>query len=93
MITLQEIQARFESAILSLAQTNPQQPKTIPSEIKMLAKTFKQRPQMNNVQIRPEELVVAFMNILVIASEVGIDLETKTMEILSELEQPSYFGS
>jgi hypothetical protein len=92
MISLTEIQLRFESAILSLAQAqNTSQPKTIPTEVKMLAQTFKKR--VNNIQVRPEELVVAFMNILVMASESGIDLETKTLEVLMELEHPSFFGS
>lgn len=92
MISLTEIQLRFESAILSLAQAQTaSQPKTIPTEVKMLAQTFKKRA--NNIQVRPEELVVAFMNILVMASEAGVDLETKTLEVLMELEHPSFFGA
>lgn len=92
MITLTEIQLRFESAILSLAQAQMlDQPKSIPTEVKMLAQNFKKRT--NNIQVRPEELVVAFMNILVMASEAGIDLETKTLEVLMELEHPSFYGS
>ena len=67
------------------------QPKSIPTEVKMLAQNFKKRT--NNIQVRPEELVVAFMNILVMASEAGIDLETKTLEVLMELEHPSFYGS
>ena len=92
VITLTEIQLRFESAILSLAQAQMlDQPKSIPTEVKMLAQNFKKRT--NNIQVRPEELVVAFMNILVMASEAGIDLETKTLEVLMELEHPSFYGS
>ena len=61
VITLTEIQLRFESAILSLAQAQMlDQPKSIPTEVKMLAQNFKKRT--NNIQVRPEELVVAFMN-------------------------------
>ena len=33
------------------------------------------------------------MNILIMASESGIDLESKTLEVLMELEQPSFFGA
>lgn len=84
---------RFESAILSLSHINPLQPKKIPTEIKMLAQTFSKRSRHEKIKIRPEELVVAFMNLLTIASETGIDLETKTIEVLMELEQPSYFGA
>ncbi len=92
MISLTEIQLRFESAILSLAQAQMMsQPKTIPTEVKMLAQNFKKR--VNNIQVRPEELVVAFMNILIMASESGIDLESKTLEVLMELENPSFFGA
>lgn len=92
MITLTEIQLRFESAILSLAQAQMlDQPKAIPTEVKILAQNFKKRA--NNIQVRPEELVVAFMNILVMASEAGIDLESKTLEVLMELEHPSFYGS
>ena len=69
MISITEIQMRFESAILSLSQMTTLQPKKIP------------------------ELVVAFMNILIMASESGIDLESKTIEVLMELEQPSFFGA
>ena len=67
------------------------QPSTIPTEVKMLAQSFKKR--VNNIQVRPEELVVAFMNILVMASEAGVDLESKTLEVLMELEHPSFFGA
>ena len=92
MISITELQLRFESAILSLAQAQmTSQPKEIPTEVKMLANNFKKR--INNIQIRPEELVVAFMNILVMASEAGIDLESKTLEVLMELEHPSFFGA
>lgn len=92
MISLTEIQLRFESAILSLAQAQvTSQPKIIPMEVQMLAQNFKKR--VNNIQVRPEELVVAFMNILVMASESGIDLESKTLEVLMELEHPSFSGS
>ena len=92
MISITELQLRFESAILSLAQAQMMaQPKTIPTEVKMLAQNFKKR--INNIQVRPEELVVAFMNILVMASEAGIDLESKTLEVLMELEHPSFFGA
>ena len=92
MISITELQLRFESAILSLAQAQmTAQPKTIPLEVKMLAQNFKKR--VNNIQVRPEELVVAFMNILIMASESGIDLESKTLEVLMELEKHSFFGA
>ena len=93
MISITELQLRFESAILSLAQAQmgTTQPRTIPTEVKMLAQSFKKR--VNNIQVRPEELVVAFMNILVMASEAGVDLESKTLEVLMELEHPSFFGA
>jgi hypothetical protein len=84
---------RFESAIISISQMNPLQPKNIPDEIKMLAQTFKGRSRLDNIKMKPEDLVVAFMNLLVIASEAGIDLESKTIEVLNEIEQPSFFGS
>ena len=93
MISLTEIQIRFESAIIAISQSNPLQPKTIPQEIKLLAQSFKGRSRVDKIKIKPEELVVAFMNLLVIASEAGIDLELKTIEVLMELEQPSYFGA
>ena len=84
---------RFESAIIAISQMNPLQPKEIPPEIRMLAQSFKGRSRFDKIKMKPEELVVAFMNLLVIASETGIDLESKTIEVLMELEQPSYFGA
>lgn len=93
MISLTEIQMRFESAIISISQMNPLQPKTIPNEIKLLAQTFKGRSRFDKIKMRPEELVVALMNLLVIASEAGIDLESKILEVLTDIEQPSYFGA
>ena len=93
MISLTEIQMRFESAIISISQMNPLQPKTIPNEIKLLAQTFKERSRFAKIKMRPEELVVALMNLLVMASEDGINLESKILEVLTDIEQPSYFGA
>lgn len=93
MITLMEIQARFESALIAISQQTPMDPRTIPEEVKLLAQSFKQRPRLPNVKVKPEDLVMAMMNILVMASEVGVDLEQKVLEVLSAMEQPSYFSS
>ncbi|MHA2362350.1 MAG: hypothetical protein ACXAC7_00210 [Candidatus Hodarchaeales archaeon] len=88
MLTLLEIQARFESALLSLSQST--NPRIIPDEIKLLARSFKQRSRMSTVQIQPDELVMALINVLVIAAELNINLESKTQEFLSQIENPSY---
>lgn len=91
MLTLLEIQTRFESAILSLAITK--YPKAIPDEIKILARSFKQRSRMSTVKIKPEELVIALLNVLAVAAELGFNLEARVHEVLNQIENPAYYSS
>ena len=92
-MTLSELQSRFQAALLYLSNNNNLSTRTIPDEVLQLAQRFLNMPRMPMIHVRPEELVVSFLNLLIIASEIGIDLEEKAQEIISNLEQPAYFSA
>ena len=92
-MTLSELQSRFQTALLYLSNNNNLSTRTIPDEVLQLAQRFLNMPRMPMIHVRPEELVVYFLNLLIIASEIGIDLEEKAQEIISNLEQPAYFSA
>ena len=92
-MTLNEIQNRFQTALIYLSNNNAQFPKKIPEEILTLAQRFLSTPRMTMAQVRPEDVITSFLNLLVVASEIGLDLEEKANEIIGALETPTFFGS
>jgi hypothetical protein len=92
-MTLNEIQNRFSNALIYLSNGGAQFSRTIPDEVLSLAQQFQQNPRLPAAQIRPEDLVTSFLNLLIIASEIGIDLEEKTQEVIAALENPAFFSA
>ena len=91
MLTIWEIQSRLETAILALSHSNS--PQQVPEEIQLLARSFKQRSRITQAIVQPVELVLALLNVMVMASELGVNLEGKIEELLAQIEHPSFCSS
>ncbi|MHA2297860.1 MAG: hypothetical protein ACXADA_17655 [Candidatus Hodarchaeales archaeon] len=89
--TINEIQNRLKNVIYSLNEYTRGSYENDP-RAKELVERFKMalNPNiMKNPNIQ-EEIVNTLLNLLMIASELGVDLESKTIELIERMEEPLY---
>ena len=94
MATITEIQNRLMQIVYSYNENTKDRYES-DSKATELVKRFKSAMNpniLNNPDIQ-DELVTTLLNLLMIASELGMDLENKALGLIEEMEQPFFVSS
>ncbi|MFW9992790.1 MAG: hypothetical protein ACFFD4_12145 [Candidatus Odinarchaeota archaeon] len=89
--TIHEIQSRLRNVVYSLNEFTRETYESDPLA-RELIKKFKNALNPNilknpNLQ---EEIVSTLLSLLMIANEIGVDLESRTVELIERMEQPLF---
>ncbi|MHA1167220.1 MAG: hypothetical protein ACTSRU_05320 [Candidatus Hodarchaeales archaeon] len=94
MATITEIQNRLMQIVYSYNESTKDRydNNSRASELVQRFKSAMNPNILNNPNIQ-EELVTTLLNLLMIASELGMDLENKALGLIEEMEQPFFVSA